>query len=267
MRAYAGYAGDDVVYLFSDTVERLTEELAKQKPRAVFVSPGTDPFPPLAEVQAETCRVVETLAQHGVEAWIMTRGYIRPAAMEVLVAHRAWVKVTVGITTSDRKLQRVLEPLTAPPRLRLRQIGQLRESGVAVQVALEPLVPGLTDTTENLREPLEELAALGIRRVTAGYMFLRQGIRDNLVQALQPLGWDEKVLSAFAGGPVLETTGVAPARYLPKARRQRGYSALMALAAGLGITVSVSGVTNPDFCPPRRGDVSLAATQRSLPMF
>jgi hypothetical protein len=44
---------------------------------------------------------------------------------------------------------------------------------------------------------------------------------------------------------------IAPARYLPKARRQRGYAALVALAAGHGIGVSVSGTTNPDFRSPR----------------
>src|SRR5207244_4564802 len=147
-RAYANHPGDGVVYLFNDNVKRLTSELAdrEQKPRAVYVSPSTEPFPPLAEVQAETARVVETLCGHGVEAWLMTRGYIRPAALEVLAAHPGRVKVTMGLTTTDRNLQRVLEPLAAPPRLRLRQIAKLRELGIAVQVALEPLVPGLTDT-------------------------------------------------------------------------------------------------------------------------
>jgi DNA repair photolyase len=267
-RAYPNYPGDEVVYLFSDTTERLADELAgrKHKPRAVYVSPSTDPFPPLAEVQAEAARVVETLARHGVEAWLMTRGYIRPAALRVLASHRERVKVTVGLTTLDRTLQRVLEPLAAPPRLRLRQIAKLREAGVAVQVALEPLVPGLTDTRDNLREVLQALARLGVRRVTAGYLFLRQGIRANLIQALQPLGWDEMVVSAFAGGPVLEAGPIAPARYLPKATRQRGYATLMALAAEAGLTVSVSGLTNPDFQPPRRSAVRLTARPPVLPL-
>ena len=44
----------------------------------------------------------------------------------------------------------MLEPLTASPRLRLRQIRRLRDLGIPVQVALEPLVPGLTDTRDNL---------------------------------------------------------------------------------------------------------------------
>ena len=130
VRGHAAYPGDDVLYLYVDTPGRLAEELRRRrhKPRAVVISPATDPFPPLAEVQAETARVVAVLADHGIDAWLMTRGYIRPTVLEVLEAHRERVKVIVGLTTLDRGKQRVLEPLAAPPRLRLRQIGQLPSS-------------------------------------------------------------------------------------------------------------------------------------------
>jgi DNA repair photolyase len=268
-RAYATNPGDGVVQLFTNNVERIHEELQtrRQKPRAVYVSPATDPFPPVAEIQAETGRVVEALAAHGVSAWLMTRGYIRPSALHVLDTHREHVKVTIGLTTLNRELQRILEPLTAPPKMRVRQIAQLRELGIETKVSIEPLVPGLTDTRENLEPLLEALAAVGIRQVTAGYMFLRQGIRENLVQALEPHGWDGMVMAAFHGGPVLESGNIAPARYLPKARRQRGYSTLMALAANLGITVSVSGLTNPDFRPARVPAPEMSARQMMLPMF
>src|SRR5438309_9379274 len=78
IRAHASYAGDDLIYLYSNSAEQLDRELGqrRRRPRAVFISPSTDPFPPVAEVQAETARVVEVLAKHQVEAWLMTRGFI-----------------------------------------------------------------------------------------------------------------------------------------------------------------------------------------------
>ena len=96
---------------------------------------------------------------------------------------------------------------------------------------------------------------------------LRNGIRDNLVRELEKEGWAEMVLDAFEGGPVLSAGTIAPARYLPKARRQHGYAALMALAADMGMTVSVSGLSNPDFQTPRRQEAAPAARQRLLPNF
>jgi DNA repair photolyase len=262
------YGGDDELLLYDDNTSRLASELdaRTQLPRAVFVSPATDPYPPFAEVQEETCRVVTALARRGVETWLMTRGLIRPRALAVLEAHRFQVKVTVSLTTCDRDLQRVLEPLCASPRLRLRQIAALRRLKIPVQVALDPLIPGVTDTRANLMPLLEAVAAMGVRHVTASYIFLREGIAKNLADALAPLGLEEGVRAAFADGPVLSAPGLSAARYLPRSRRQRGYGMLISLAALHGITVSFCGSTNPDFGTPPTPAASVP-TQGRLPLF
>jgi DNA repair photolyase len=268
MRASPGYSGDNVVSFFKDTAEQLAAELARRRaqPRAVYVSPSTDPFMPFPDLQEETAQVVEVLARHGIEAWLMTRGYIRPGALRTLVAHRRFVRVTFGLTTLDRNWRKALEPLAAPPRLRLRQIGQLPHLGLDVRVALEPLVPGVTDTRANLTPVLEALAQVGVRHITAGYMFLRAGIADNLARALDPSGYSDLVLAEFEKGPRFSAGAIAPGRYLSKLRRQRGYAALMALAADYDITVSICAATNPDFGSPRRG-IDGATRQRLLPLF
>jgi DNA repair photolyase len=252
VRAYPTYPGDGVVQLFAGTAERLGRELAARRrlPRAVFVSPSTDPFPPFRVVQAEAARVVEVLACHGVEAWLMTRGVPLPETQNVLAAHSPRVKVTMGLTTLDQRLQRVLEPGAAAPAERVRQLPELRRLGVRVQVGVEPLLPGLTDTRENLEPLLAALAGVGVRHVTASYAFLRPGIAENLATVLTANGLDGTLPTAYDRGPMLEGNGLSAARYLPKARRQRGYAALMALAAEHGITVSICRTTNPDFAPP-----------------
>lgn len=240
------------IRLTVNAAEQLAAEVANRlhRPQAVYVCPHTDPFPPYLEVQQETGRVVEVLAAHEIEAWILTRGYIRPFAQDVLVRCRDRVKVMVGITTLNRALQRVVEPLSAPPRLRLKQIKRLRSLGVPVQAALEPLIPGLTDTRDNLLELLEALAEAGVRRITAGYLFLPNGAAERLQQQLQPHGWDALVLDAFADGFQTRHGEQGWVRYLNKSRRQQGYALLMALAAPFGITVSISSLCNPDFAKP-----------------
>jgi DNA repair photolyase len=265
VRASPSYPGDEAVYLYDQTPQQLKVELRSRRvlPRAVYVSPSTDPFPPVLAVQSETVKVVQTLADHGVEAWLMTRGYIRPKILKTLSARRDLVKVTIPLTTTDRGLQRILEPLAASTRLRLRQIAALRELGIRVQASLEPLVPGLTDTRESLSALLAALADVGVQQLSAGYMFLRSGILENIIRALEPHGLAELVLHEFAGGPVFSSGVLAGARYLPKSRRQRGYATLMALAAGHGITVRVSGITNPDFTTARPSEPN-AGSRHSL---
>ena len=68
------------------------------------------------------------------------------------------------------------------------------------------------------------------------------------------------------GGPFYNVPGVGAARLLPRARRQRGYANLMALAADHGITVSVSKFTNPDF-GPQCSNERPAPTKRLLSAF
>jgi DNA repair photolyase len=262
------YGNGDELLLYDDNATRLAAELDARPrlPRAVFVSPATDPYPPFTEVQDETSRVVAALADRGVETWLMTRGYIRPRALAELKLHHVRVKVTVSLTTCDRSLQRILEPFCASPRLRLRQIAALREAGIPVQVALDPLIPGVTDTRENLADMLDAVAATGVRHVTASYIFLREGIATLLGAALAPLGLEAGVRAAFADGPLLSAPGLSAARYLPRARRQRGYGMLISLAARHGITVSFSGSTNPDFGAPRPHGGTVPV-QRRLPLF
>ncbi len=253
-RAYAGYQGDAVVALAANTAALLDRELRQRaiKPRAVYVCPAGDPFAPWAAYQRETLRVVGVLARHGVEAWLMTRGVLRPASLEGLAQYRHAVRVTISLTTLDRTVQRTLEPLTAPPALRLRQLRRLRSLGVPVSVSLAPLLPGVTDRRENVVPLLAALADLGVRHVTAGYTFLRPRIVENLRQALEPTGLDEGILGEYDDGPVLQGGAIAAAQYLPRGRRQHGYAALMALASRHGITVGVDGLTNPDFRSPAR---------------
>jgi DNA repair photolyase len=269
VRAAPGYQDHRQPHLYLDTPERLEAELSlrRQKPRAVYISPSTDPFPPSIEVQSEMVRVVQVLARHGVQAWLMTRGFIRPATMDALSAFRSHVKVTVALTTLDRALQRILEPLTAPPRLRIRQIGQLRKCGISVQAALEPLIPGLTDTRENLISILDALSDLGIRQSSVSYLFLRTSIRENLLEALRRGKIPDTVTEAYSNGPVLTAPGLAGARYLPRQRRQHGYAALMALALARGISVAITALTNPDFPAARTAPPHSAPRQRLLPLF
>jgi DNA repair photolyase len=252
-RAHTNYYGDEIVYLYDESPLQLAEELdaLKRLPRAILISPDIDPFPPVGAVQRVASACAKAVAERGIEAWLMTRGFIRPAILKTLYPFREHLRLIVGMTTLNRSWQRLLEPLAAPPTLRLRQMRDMTAAGFKVQIAVEPLIPGLTDRRENLLPLLESLSDAGIRRVHAGYMFLRTGIEAQLTPVLESLECAEDVLAEYEDGPYLGSGPAAPARYLPKRRRQRGYAALMALAAPFGIDVRISSGANPDFSVPQ----------------
>lgn len=255
IRSYVNYPGNDVLIAYTNTADVLRAELAQRKrlPHAILLSPAADPFAPFAQVQNEALRVLEVLAEFGIEAWFQTRGFIRPTVLEGLVRHKKLVRVTMALTTVDRALSRALEPFAAPPHLRLKQIRHLRELGIPVNVAAEPLIPGLTDTRHNVEPLVQALADAGVQHVTASYLFLRSGIQEQIERDLGDQGWAQAIIERYANGPVLSMGRIAAARHLPRADRQAGYALLMTLAARYGMQVRVSGLTNPDFTRRRDG--------------
>src|SRR5262249_4205406 len=159
-----------------------------------------------------------------------------------LVEHRQYVRVSISLLSGQRDIERVVEPLAPSLPKRLTQIGEFRRMGIAVEVNLDPLLPGLTDTRDSLWPLLDRLAHWGIERVGAGYLVLRPGVRDRLRQALEPAGWSELVLANYADGPLLHDGANPPAQYLSKSKRQRGYAGLVSLAANFGLMVQISGL-------------------------
>ena len=97
--------------------------------------------------------------------------------------------------------------------------------------------------------------------MTAGYLVLRPGVKEHLRAALEPAGWSELVPAPYADGPTLRDGANPPAQFLSKAKRQRGYAALMALATEFDITTRLSSLANPDFRP---GDSSAGRGQEKV---
>ncbi len=256
IRGHVSYRGDDEINLYANSAKLLEAELSRRtvRPRAVVLCPSSDPFVPNLLIQQETLSVIRVLAEAGIESWLMTRGLVRPMIFEGMLPHRDKVRLRIAMTTGDRQLQRSIEPLTAPPVLRLRQLKALRKAGFRVDVAIEPLLLGVTDTRENLKPLFRSLADMGVENVSVGYAFLRTGIRTNIERTLGEAGLEIDALDeAYRKGPILTSGLIAAARYLPKLRRERSYGSLIAWGEEVGIRVSVCRTTNPDFHPANSG--------------
>lgn len=251
VRASSDYSGDQSVFLYEGLTERLSVELAarKDKPRVVLVAPSTDPFQPIAEIQRQTLEIVRVLGRHGVITWLSTRGSIEPAVLDALAHHRDMIRITVALTSLDPDLQKALEPAASPAPERLHLITELKALGIPVEVNLEPLLPNVTDQRDSLQAILESLADRDVTSVSAGYLVLRPGLREQMQRELAACSWLEQVLSAYDDAPMMRD-GHQLSQFLHKSKRQRGYAMLMSLAANLRIEVRLNGLTNPDFQSP-----------------
>ncbi|MBX6315926.1 MAG: radical SAM protein [Isosphaeraceae bacterium] len=248
IRALPSFPPEDRVLFDPRVGARLAVELDSldEAPRLVVLSPASDPLLPSREVREATWEVLRLLLSRGIDILLMTRGRIPKGLIALLAEWPERVRVAVGMMTLDPALGRLLEGRAAPPRARLRGLARLVEAGVRVEVRLEPLIAGLTDSRENLQPLFAALAEAGARRIVAHYLFLNPAINEGLEGPLGPLGWGERLADAYQGGPVFRLGSLGVTKHLPLEARQEGLARLVAWGAEHGLVVATGATQNPD---------------------
>src|ERR1044072_8706174 len=110
----------------------------------------------------------------------MTKGTVLSRDLPLLteVSKQVQVGLGVSIALADRDLQRSLEPGTASPQARLELVRKITDAGLPCGVFVAPVLPGLTDSLDQLDTLLKEIAAAGATGVTVLPLHLRPGARE-----------------------------------------------------------------------------------------
>lgn len=175
--AYWGYsAGLDFETKLTAKVnaaEALERELSRPGYSAATLVLGanTDAYQPTERERKITRGVLEVLDRFSHPVAIVTKSALVVRDLDILsrLAGRGLAKVTLSVTTLDRKLARKMEPRASTPEKRIEAIGKLSAAGVPVGVLTAPLIPALND--HELERILETCAAAGASE--AGYVLLR----------------------------------------------------------------------------------------------
>jgi len=248
-RGYTSHPGENKVILYGNTLEKLKSELAHKqtKPQAVYFSPSSDLFQPVPEVLALGYSALEFLFSNGIGVAFLSKGLIPDKTMNLLLSHADKVRAQIGITTLDEGVQRMFEPNTASPTVRLEQIARLAAGGIAVEARLDPILHGLTDAPAALRQLFSALVNVGVKRAAASVLFLRPSVIESLkrnvrntelLQALLGFYHDAKRLTIHA-----ERSSVIA---LPQAMRNDIYVRVRHAAEEHSIKLLICACKNPD---------------------
>jgi DNA repair photolyase len=174
----------------------LRRELARPSwaRECVAVGAATDPYQPAEGRYRLTRACIEALGEARTPFSVITRGPMIVRDLDVLVeaAHRASVSVTFSIPTLDDDVWRKTEPSTAHPRQRLRAVARLVEAGIKTGVGMAPVLPGISDRPEQLREVVKAAREAGATGIWTNLLFLRAGTREHFMEALAR-DWPEQV--------------------------------------------------------------------------
>lgn len=178
----------DTVRPKENALELLENELsAKRKTGVITMGSMSDAYNPLEKELLLTRHALEIIRKHRFGAAYTTKSALcaRDADLLADIAEHAPVCARMTITCADDDLCRKIEPHVSVSSERFRAIEQLSARGIYTGVWLNPLLPFLTDTEDNLRRIVQMTADAGGRFVVCFFsMTLRTGNREYYFRAL-----------------------------------------------------------------------------------
>jgi DNA repair photolyase len=201
-----------------NVVDVLRKELARPswERDTVAVGAATDPYQPAEGRYRLTRGCIQAFAEASNPFSLITRGPMIIRDLDVLTeaARRAKVSITFSIPTLDEEVWRKTEPSTAHPRQRLRAVRELVEAGIKVGVGMAPILPGISDRPDQLREVVKAAREAGATGVWTNVLFLRPGTREHFLEQLAR-DWPEQLehyLELYKGRAYLRSAETKPLR-------------------------------------------------------
>lgn len=144
-------------------------------PEHIAIGTATDPYQPAEREFGATRACLEELAhREGLSVSITTKSNQVVRDVDVLkqIAARSTLYINITVTTLRPRLARLLEPRAPRPDLRLAAVKELREAKLSAGVFASPILPGITDSEENLDAVARAAQAVGAQWLAGGVVFL-----------------------------------------------------------------------------------------------
>jgi DNA repair photolyase len=204
----AGAGFGEAVVVRADAARRLRAELAV---------PGGDGGPVALGVEGDCYQAVEqtyrlmpgvlgAFRDAGRAVTVLTKSplVLRDVAVLADAGRYAPVRVMVSVGFVDDRLRRSAEPGAPSPQKRLEVCAALSGAGVECGVLLAPVLPCLTDSSDQLRAAVRRAAEAGAVEVTPVVLALPPGVREWFFGWLGEChpGLVGRYLQLYGGGPL-----------------------------------------------------------------
>ncbi|MEE9313579.1 MAG: PA0069 family radical SAM protein [Rhizobiaceae bacterium] len=169
----AGLDFESKLFAKPNAAKLLRKELAAPdyQAKAMALGTNTDPYQHIEKQWRVTREILEVLEETNHPVCIVTKSSLVTRDIDILsrMAKKGLARVSISMTSLDRKLSRAMEPRAATPALRLDTIRKLSEAGIPTSVMVAPVIPSLTD--HEMERILDAAKANGAQ--DAGYILLR----------------------------------------------------------------------------------------------
>jgi DNA repair photolyase len=180
-----------------NAVERLRADLRTPKwqrvraegPEAAHIAMGTntDPYQRAEGKYHLTRGIIQVLIEAANPFSILTKSTLILRDLDLLVeaSKRTSIRLSFSIGTLDEAVWKATEPGTPHPKRRVEALRRLCDAGIATSVLVAPIIPGLSDSDEQLDEVVGACVDAGVGSITPIGLHLRPGVREHFMGWLQ----------------------------------------------------------------------------------
>ncbi len=178
---------DTKIVVKRNAVELVRAETAPARWGGDLIAMGTntDPYQAAEGKYRLTRGILEVMADRANPVSILTKSPLVLRDLDVLsdLAGRARLRVDFSVGTVDEAVWRATEPGTAHPQRRLDAVARLNDAGIRSGVLMGPVLPGISDGTEQLRAAVQAATAAGAVGIGHVPLHLGPGIKEHF------MGW------------------------------------------------------------------------------
>lgn len=154
---------------------------------SIAMGTNTDPYQRAEGKYKLTRGILETLVEFRNPFSILTKGTLILRDLDLIAeaARHVEVSTAFSIPTLDDDVWRKSEPGTPHPRRRLEAVARLNEAGVPCGVLMAPILPGITDSPEQIREVMGAALSAGATFVSPILLHLRPHVKEVYMKWLE----------------------------------------------------------------------------------
>jgi DNA repair photolyase len=169
--------------------EVLRRELRRKSWTGAHVAMGTntDPYQRCEGRYRLTRGVLEVLRDYANPCSVLTKSplLLRDLDLFVELAETAGFSANLSIGTLDEEVWRRSEPGTPHPKARMAAVKQLVAAGIPCGILMAPILPGISDSPEQLRAVVRAAADAGASHLTPITLHLRPGVKEEFLPWLE----------------------------------------------------------------------------------
>ncbi|MEO8323757.1 MAG: radical SAM protein [Actinomycetota bacterium] len=162
--------------------ELLRKELRKKSwtGEGIAMGTATDPYQRAEGRYQLMPKIIKELVEVGNPFSILTKGTLLLRDLDLLIqaAEVTSVSTAYSIGTLDEDVWRKSEPGTPHPRKRLDAVARLNAAGIPCGVLMAPVLPGISDSPEQMRAVVEGALDAGATNVSPILLHLRPKVKE-----------------------------------------------------------------------------------------